>query len=93
MEQTLEATSDVMTARSPSFRMPYAIAGPLAALAIAIATWCFGQSERLTKAETEIRHLATSDQVDQQTQKLEDFEQEYRRDRLNDQAARARGGK
>ena len=47
MEQTLEATSDVMTARSPSFRMPYAIAGPLAALAIAIATWCFGQSEQV----------------------------------------------
>jgi hypothetical protein len=79
--------------------IPYAIGGPLVALMIATGTWCFGQSMRLTAAETEIRHLATSDQVAQlrsdqaaQTQKLDDFQREYERDRINDRVVAAREG-
>jgi hypothetical protein len=92
MNHVLEAPSDA-THPQPGFRMPYAIAAPFAALAIAIGTWCFGQSERLTAAETEIRHLATSDQVAAQTQKLDDFQREYERDRINDQVREQRVAK
>ena len=88
MDHVLHAPTDVVSTQQPGFRMPYAVAAPFAALAIAIATWCFSQGERLTAAETEIRHLATSDQVAAQTQKLDDFQREYERDRINDRIAR-----
>jgi hypothetical protein len=75
------------------FNVPYAIAGALVSLMIALATWAFSQSARLTAVETEIRHLATSDQVAAQTQKLDDFQREYERDRINDRVMAARDSK
>jgi F420-dependent methylenetetrahydromethanopterin dehydrogenase len=91
MNAAAEAT--MKRVRPQGFQIPYAVAGAFVTLLIAVASWSFGQSMRLTAVETEIRHLATSDQVAAQTQKLDDFQREYERDRINDQVTAGRNSK
>ena len=91
LDYQLDAT--VTPPQQPGFHLPYAVAAPFVGLIIAVATWSFAQSARLTAVETEIRHLATSDQVAAQTQNLDDFQREYERDRINDRIATEREAK
>jgi hypothetical protein len=94
MEHVIDSLPDApVSAEQPGFHLPYAVAGPLAVVVIAVCTWCFSNSARLTTVETEIRHLATSDQEATQMQKLDDFQHEYERDRINDKVANAREAK
>jgi hypothetical protein len=62
-------------------------------LLMPICAWLIALGSRVSVAEAELRHLATAEQVAMQTQKLEDFEEEYRRDRINDGVAAARYSK
>ena len=69
------------------------IAALLLAIIMPLCTALVSLSNRVAVLESEVGHMATAEQVAKQTQKFDDFLEEYRRDQVNDQVAAARNNK
>lgn len=87
----LDTDREMTTAPAPGFTIPYAIAGALIALMLAIFGFDLSQNARLTAVETTIAAPSKdSAQIAAVNQKLTDFQEEYERDRVNDRVVQAR---
>ena len=69
------------------------IAALLLAIVMPLSTALVSLSNRVSVLESEMGHMATAEQVAKQTQKFDDFLEEYRRDQVNQSVNAARNSK